>query len=130
MWLGRGRRLVQLRRGLQIEEGTTDFAPTPTQSRAIIAERYSAPSTLVLRFKDDGIDESAELVRVLKKLRRRRVNELVLPGSHITPCGGLSVKADGAPLQGGEVLGLAASALTSLERAKASDAVVRWLDRF
>lgn len=121
-----------LRVRVQIEGGTVDFVPTPAASRDTIAAQYSVGDTLLLRFEGDGIDESPQLARLLGARRGARVVEQALPGSHIAPCG----DSGGVNFGGGlsftpaDVLGMVAGALTSGDRDRASDAVVRWLDRF
>ena len=52
---------------LQIEAGTTEFTPTPFESRALISQSYSVPRTLLVRFADDSIDATAEIAPVLKQ---------------------------------------------------------------
>ncbi|KIY99858.1 hypothetical protein MNEG_8101 [Monoraphidium neglectum] len=127
----------------EVGDGVTEFIPTPAESRALIAGSYSVPRTLLVRFSDDSIDETPEMVGLLRAAaagtRRGRgegsgylsdgpgsgsdwgggdvgggdsgdsgegyedggeeggpagagrglleVRELVLPGSHVTPCG-------------------------------------------
>ena len=51
---------------LQIEAGTTEFTPTPSESRALISRSYSVPRTLLVRFVDDSIDATADIAPVLK----------------------------------------------------------------
>ncbi|GFH30533.1 uncharacterized protein HaLaN_29407 [Haematococcus lacustris] len=73
----------------EVGDGTTDFSPTPAESRQIIRQGYRTP-TLFIRFADDTIDETFELAGLLQSSAadQGRVKTLVLPGSHITPCGG------------------------------------------
>ena len=49
---------------LQIEAGTTEFTPTPFESRALISQSYRVPRTLLVRFADDSIDATAEIAPV------------------------------------------------------------------
>lgn len=51
---------------IQIADGSRDFTPTPEQSRQIAADGYQCPSTLLLRFRKDSIDDSATLAQRLK----------------------------------------------------------------
>ncbi len=46
--------------------GATDFYPSPAESRVIISRDYSVSPTLVVRFSDDSIDESAEMAALLR----------------------------------------------------------------
>ncbi|KAJ9510870.1 hypothetical protein QJQ45_027721 [Haematococcus lacustris] len=73
----------------EVGDGTTDFSPTPAESQQIIRQGFRTPS-LFIRFADDTIDETFELAGLLQSsvADQGRVKTLVLPGSHITPCGG------------------------------------------
>jgi hypothetical protein len=117
---------------LQIEEGTVDFTPTPKQSRDIIKDCYSVPRTLLMRFSNDGIDETPELHRLLKQNRARRVNQQVLPGTHITPCGDIGYVHGSAGMQltPTDAVAMAIAMVMSRDLATTVDAVVSWLDQF
>lgn len=52
---------------VQVGGGATDFYPSPAESRSIISASYGVAPTLVVRFSDDSIDESAEIVRLLRQ---------------------------------------------------------------
>lgn len=71
----------------EVGGGTSDFTPTPRESRALVASRYSVWPTLLLRFSDDSIDETRAMAETLRQRRPGGVVEAVLPGSHVTPCG-------------------------------------------
>jgi hypothetical protein len=49
----------------QVGDGVTEFTPTPSESRALIASAYRVPRTLLVRFEDDGIDETPEMAALL-----------------------------------------------------------------
>ncbi|PNH12240.1 hypothetical protein TSOC_000871 [Tetrabaena socialis] len=72
----------------QVGGGAVDFYPSPAESRGIISESYGVSPTLVVRFTDDSIDESGEIVRLLKPRLGAGITLLELPGTHLTPCGG------------------------------------------
>ena len=58
----------------QVGDGATDFSPSPQESRALIAAGYACPATLLLRFADDGIDETPEAAAILaQRLKQSRV---------------------------------------------------------
>lgn len=42
-----------------------DFTPTPAESRTRVRESYCVPSTLLVKFDDDSIDESEEIAAIL-----------------------------------------------------------------
>lgn len=74
---------------MQIEEGTADFDPTPAASRALIQARYTVPKTLLIRYSDDGIDETPEMTGILRaNPLTQLVKERVISGNHVSPCGG------------------------------------------
>jgi len=73
----------------EVGDGVTDFTPSPSESRALIGSSYSVRPTLLVRFQDDSIDETVEMEKILRaRFPQGGVETLVLPGSHITPCGG------------------------------------------
>ena len=73
---------------VQVGQGIGDFVPTPTESRRLIADKYAVPSTLLVCFEDDSIDQTPEMASLLAEDASRNVQVLTLPGSHVTPCGG------------------------------------------
>lgn len=74
----------------EMNAGVTDFYPSPSASRGIIAERYDPllSPVLFLRFSDDTIDQSTEMAQLLQATNPIGVSSLVLPGTHITPVAG------------------------------------------
>ncbi|GIL85485.1 hypothetical protein Vretimale_13417 [Volvox reticuliferus] len=72
----------------EVGGGATDFYPSPAESRALISAGYSVHPTLMVRFSDDSLDESAEIARLLQPRLGSGVTLLTLPGNHLTPCGG------------------------------------------
>eukprot|EP00242_Pyramimonas_sp_CCMP2087_P001582 CAMPEP_0198229510 /NCGR_PEP_ID=MMETSP1445-20131203/114162_1 /TAXON_ID=36898 /ORGANISM="Pyramimonas sp., Strain CCMP2087" /LENGTH=406 /DNA_ID=CAMNT_0043909973 /DNA_START=143 /DNA_END=1363 /DNA_ORIENTATION=+ len=75
----------------ELANGAQEFSPTPSESRRIIADGYRIPSTLLIRFKNDGIDESPEMLELLLKnfkgTKQVELEEMSGLG-HITPVGG------------------------------------------
>lgn len=55
-----------------------EFNPSPAELQRLVATTYTTPQTLVVRFADDTIDDSASL-----NLKGDQRN---LPGNHLTPC--------------------------------------------
>jgi hypothetical protein len=117
---------------LQIESGTVDFSPTPATARNIIASQYSVLDTMLLRFDNDGIDETPQISQLLSMGSFRRSSVQVLQGTHITPCGdGILPGLGPAPgLTPFDILGSIAGNLLFSDRDGACEAVVQWLDRF
>jgi len=64
------------------------FIPTPSQSRELFASSYSVPSTLLVRFSDDSIDETSLVAPLLQAREAVVVKSVLLRGTHLTPCGG------------------------------------------
>ncbi|EFJ53275.1 hypothetical protein VOLCADRAFT_72563 [Volvox carteri f. nagariensis] len=71
-----------------VDGGATDFQPSPAESRTLISRQYGTAATLLVRFADDSIDESAEIAALLQPRLAGGVTLLTLPGNHLTPCGG------------------------------------------
>lgn len=77
-------------------DGVTDFTPSRASIRQAARRAYRARRTLLLQYKDDGIDESPEVESLLKeaetvmRMKRPMVNNMdlkrvVLEGNHATP---------------------------------------------
>jgi hypothetical protein len=70
----------------EVRRGASDFDPPPQRTRELVTRLYPRDlSTLLVRFSDDNTDETPELARMLSD--RQRVQAVVLPGNHLTPCG-------------------------------------------
>lgn len=66
-----------------------EFYPAPSDVRASIEMMYSVPQTLVVRFANDSIDESAALEEMVRTRQSKdqdvEVTLVELPGTHVTP---------------------------------------------
>ena len=74
--------------GLDVAAGKTEFTPSPAETQRLIQANYRVPRTLLLRFKDDSIDETPALAATLTQCLEGGAGELtvsVLPGDHIRP---------------------------------------------
>lgn len=79
----------------EIASGQREFSPSPADTKEACRRMYRARNTLVLKFATDSIDESEDIVKVLREantiMRMKRpmvemqVDFKVLSGSHITP---------------------------------------------
>ncbi len=67
----------------QIDAGQTEFEPAPEHTHSAASQLYRAARTLVLRFEDDGLDESLLLPPLLQ--RSGDVQMHTLRGTHLTP---------------------------------------------
>ena len=50
----------------QVGGGTFEFVPAPTVSSQMIGAQYSVPSTLLVRFAKDGLDETDIVLPLLQ----------------------------------------------------------------
>jgi hypothetical protein len=75
---------------LDVASGRQEFVPPPAECRAIVRERYAVPRNLLLRFRDDTIDETPALAAALQGEGAQVASVLdlsvrVLPGDHARP---------------------------------------------
>jgi hypothetical protein len=92
----------------EVRRGASDFSPPPAVTRQIVASSFPrALRTLLVRFSDDATDETPELARLLAD--RPSVGSIVLPGTHLTPCGADGALLRESPLAAGMWGGAAAS---------------------
>jgi hypothetical protein len=110
----------------ELGDGAVNFEPSPAGTRALLSS-YAVPSTLLVRFADDGIDETPELAALLRGAGAR-VAELALPGTHVTPLGG----APPAPPRGGafspaDALAAALDAAAAADRCRLGARLAAWL---
>jgi hypothetical protein len=78
-----------------IAQGQREFEPTPADTKECCRRMYRARRTLLIKFENDGLDESEEIEKVLREantiMRMKRpmvdmeVDLRVMSGSHITP---------------------------------------------
>ena len=69
----------------EVGDGFSDFTPTPSESRAIIRQSYKVPRTLLVRFTDDGIDETPEMAQLLRETNPSGAAVPVLDGAAAVP---------------------------------------------
>lgn len=119
-------------------EGVTDFTPSRASIRQAARRAYRARRTLLLQYKDDGIDESPDVEKLLKeaetvmRMKRPMVNNMdlrreVLEGNHATPV--LAPPLDTAS-KIEDVLGedLAKESLLYKQADDTVQALVKWLE--
>lgn len=73
----------------QVNEGMSEFRPTPFENRELFQKSYMVPHTLLVKFNVDAIDESDVLEELLKPRAEsigRNVEKVILCGNHLTPC--------------------------------------------
>ncbi|GAX79140.1 hypothetical protein CEUSTIGMA_g6580.t1 [Chlamydomonas eustigma] len=109
----------------EVGDGTTAFDPSPAEARRMISRSYAVQKTMLVRFSDDGIDETPEVETLLRgRFPGTGVQALLLPGTHLTPCGG-DIKLDLPPATAGGAVG----AFSELLRVQAQVDVRRLGDR-
>lgn len=64
-----------------------EFIPSPRQTNELIARQYQIRRNLLIRFRNDEIDQTITLTPVLEKRFPDMVAERLLPGNHLTPLG-------------------------------------------
>lgn len=122
----------------QVGDGFNDFFPPPDETRRLIAAGYRIPATMLVQFKDDNTDETPEATALLRGIwagsgggsSTGEVDSIVLPGTHVTPCGvdaGWRLQP-GARFGPGEALAAAAAAVLQADTRRLADQLVAWLD--
>ncbi|MCP9849459.1 DUF1350 family protein [Cyanobium sp. Morenito 9A2] len=64
---------------------SSEFSPSPAETLRLIASGYGQRRNLLVRFSRDGIDQSEELLSVLRQRPNDRSELLELQGDHLTP---------------------------------------------
>lgn len=64
---------------------SSEFSPSPPETLRLIANGYGQRRNLLVRFSRDAIDQSEELLRVLRRRPNDNSQLLDLPGDHLTP---------------------------------------------
>jgi hypothetical protein len=62
-----------------------EFTPTPQETLKLIATRYAVPDNLLVKFRNDDIDQTRDLNGVLQQRFPQQTTVLRLPGNHLTP---------------------------------------------
>ena len=62
-----------------------EFTPSPEETERIISGRYQIPRNLLIRFREDTIDQSLRLIEILRHRFPAMVVLQSLPGNHLTP---------------------------------------------
>ncbi|XP_028553040.1 uncharacterized protein LOC110110567 isoform X2 [Dendrobium catenatum] len=73
----------------QVNEGISEFRPTPLENREFFKKSYRVPHTLLVKFNVDAIDESDVLEDILRPRTESfggTLEKITLSGNHLTPC--------------------------------------------
>lgn len=62
-----------------------EFTPTPTETRDLVETNYPVRRNLIIKFKNDELDQSSMLVDILQARFSEMVALRVLNGNHTTP---------------------------------------------
>ena len=63
----------------------SEFSPSPSETMNLISQKYLQPKNLLIRFKNDQLDQSLILLKSLQKRKIDRSKILDLEGDHLTP---------------------------------------------
>ena len=63
----------------------SEFSPSPAETLALVRRSWRQPRNLLVRFRDDGLDQSPELLEALRSRDGDASEVLELPGDHLTP---------------------------------------------
>lgn len=63
----------------------SEFSPSPAETLRQVGRGYRQPRNLLVRFRDDGLDQSRRLHAVLQERPDDATTLLDLPGDHLTP---------------------------------------------
>ncbi|MBD1822471.1 DUF1350 family protein [Cyanobacteria bacterium FACHB-DQ100] len=66
---------------------SVEFTPSPTETTALIRDRYSVRRNLIIKFADDSIDQSLPLAQLLEESYPGLITTHRLKGTHLTPLG-------------------------------------------
>ena len=63
----------------------TEFSPSPVETLKLIREHYEQMNNLLIRFKNDNLDENNLLLKSLKERDSDKSKIIQLNGNHLTP---------------------------------------------
>ncbi|BDA45920.1 hypothetical protein COCOBI_08-0120 [Coccomyxa sp. Obi] len=112
----------------EVGDGTLEFIPTPAESRALVQSAYRVPYTLLIQFENDAIDETPEMTRVFRSSNPAGTSSLVLPGTHITPCGGDVDWQVGRSFSPVDAVALGVKAVVQADIRRLGDKLIGWLE--
>ncbi|WIA35548.1 hypothetical protein OEZ86_003973 [Tetradesmus obliquus] len=117
---------------MDVAQGRQEFSPTPSETAQLLRNYYGVSRNLILKFKDDSIDDSIELAQLLQGSAaissRLDLSLRTLEGDHIRPMAQALVDlppevarvANQAAATGGQVLGRLADMASQMGVAGAS----------
>jgi len=63
----------------------TEFSPSPNETFNLIREHYEQINNLLIKFKNDNLDQNNILLKLLKSRRSDKSDIMGLNGNHLTP---------------------------------------------
>tara|TARA_Y100001968_G_scaffold104931_1_gene94820 strand:+ start:73 stop:798 length:726 start_codon:yes stop_codon:yes gene_type:complete len=63
----------------------TEFSPSPNETLNLVREHYEQVNNLLIKFKNDNLDQNDFLLKSLKKRSSDKSKIMVLDGNHLTP---------------------------------------------
>ena len=73
--------------GQMPQEFNLEFTPSPQETLDLIIDYYDVPHNLIIKFKNDTIDQSYTLEQTLTKIFPKTVSLQMIDGTHVTPLG-------------------------------------------
>jgi hypothetical protein len=107
---------------------TIQFTPTPAQTYRLVQQYYSTPHNLLIRFRNDDLDQTRQIATVLGDRFGDHVTLQRLQGNHLTPLGqNLPWQAQGvfSPL---DALGQWISQEFYRDHSPLEQTILEWLD--
>ncbi len=74
-----------LRKMSQKIDFQTEFSPSPSETLNLIREHYEQINNLLIKFKNDNLDQNELLLKSLKERPSDKSKILLLDGNHLTP---------------------------------------------
>ena len=65
----------------------TEFSPSPSETLNLIREHYEQINNLLIKFKNDNLDQNDLLLKSLKERNSDKSKIMLLDGNHLTPVG-------------------------------------------
>jgi hypothetical protein len=73
--------------GQMPQEFNVEFTPNPQETLELIKDYYDVPRNLIIKFKNDTIDQSYTLGQTLNQIFPGMISTQIINGSHLTPLG-------------------------------------------
>jgi hypothetical protein len=109
---------------------TVKFTPTPAQTYRLIQRYYSTPHNLLIRFRNDDLDQTRQIAVILGDRFANQITIKRLDGNHLTPLGQtLSWQTQGmfSPL---DALGQWVNQAVYRDHVLVEQTILEWLNSF